>query len=73
MNSKKMGGPMSYDEFKKTIFYTQNKLIIPLLGRISIDKSNFMNSKLKRRNKYDFKKEDKFLKELYEKNKQRLT
>lgn len=64
---KKMDGQMSYDEFKKTIFYTKNKLIIPLLGRISIDKSSFM-----KRGKYSFEKEDEFLKELYEKNKYRL-
>ena len=69
---KKMDGQMSYDEFKKTIFYTKNKLIIPLLGRISIDKINFFDKTLKRKNKYSFEKEDKFLKELYEKNKHKL-
>ena len=66
---KKMDGQMSYDEFKKTIFYTANKMILPLLGRISIDKTKFIN---KRKKKYDFNKEDEFLKELYEKNKHRL-
>ena len=50
---KKMGGQMSYDEFKKTIFYTKNKVIVPLLGRISIDKTEFLIKE-----KYSFKKED---------------
>ena len=61
---KKMGGQMSYDEFKKTIFYTKNKVIVPLLGRISIDKTEFLIKE-----KYSFKKEDVILIKIYEKNK----
>jgi len=59
-----MGGQMSYDEFKKTIFYTKNKVIVPLLGRISIDKTEFLIKE-----KYSFKKEDVILIKIYEKNK----
>lgn len=64
--------PLTFEEFKKTIFYTDNKMVIPLLGRISIDKTKFINNKIKKKNKYDFEKEEKYLRKIYEMNKHKL-
>lgn len=51
---------MSYEEFKKTIFYTRTKLIIPVPIRKTVNKTMFMV-----KGKYNFKKEEEFLREFY--------
>jgi len=51
---------MSFDEFKKTIYYTEKYIIIPPLRRIRIEKTKFMI-----KGKFNQKKLDKYLEELY--------
>lgn len=54
---------ITFEEFIKSIYYTQYYIIIPLLNRMKIQKSQFIKN-----NKYDFNKEKQFLKQLYDKN-----
>lgn len=51
---------MEFQEWKKTIFYTESKIICPTPVRKSIDKKLFITKK-----GYDFKKENEYLKQVY--------
>lgn len=62
---------MTFEEFCKMKYYTANSVVIPLIREnrqsyITRDKKHFINPKLKRKNKYDFKKEEKWLKKVYD-------
>ena len=51
---------MTFEEFKKIVYYTKLKIVIPINGHIRVDKTNFMT-----KGKYDFKKQDEYLNQLY--------
>lgn len=53
---------MTFEQFKKTCYYTKDLLKIPLLNQ-SIKKINFM-----KKGKYDFNKENETLRKIYEEN-----
>jgi len=58
---------MTYEEFCKIKFYTKEYVVIPLKNnRIVCPKSAFCNPKLRRKDKYDKKREEKWLKKQYD-------
>jgi hypothetical protein len=60
--------PISFEEFYRTCYHTQNYLHIPLLDRRTMDKRDYFS-----RGKYDSKKLEKALYEIYEQNLNRLN
>jgi rhamnogalacturonyl hydrolase YesR len=57
---------MTFEEFKKTIYYTEKRIVIPLLG-IKLEKVDYIKN-----GKILFDKIESTLKELYEKNLKKL-
>ena len=62
---------MTPQEFINHCYHTRLNIVIPALN-MKIDKVQFINNKLKTVNKYEFKKEKNYLKDIYEKNKHKL-
>lgn len=58
---------VTLDEFKKTVYYTATKIVIPLLN-IKLEKSDYMKN-----NKYLLSKIEKKLDELYELHKDKFN
>lgn len=58
---------MSYEEFKKTLFYTRENIVAPIPNQYRISKSLFI-----KKNKYDFNLEDEYLRNYYEQIKTKL-
>lgn len=57
---------MTFEEFKKTIYYTEKRIVIPLLS-IKLEKVDYIKN-----GKILFDKIESTLKELYEKNLKKL-
>lgn len=58
---------MNLEEFLKTIYYTSNYIVIPILDRARIDKKQFLV-----KGKYNLNKEKEYLEKVFELNKHKL-
>lgn len=58
---------MTFEEFLKTIYYTEKHVHIPLLNRMKLEKVDYFT-----KGKFDTEKLNSKLYEIYEKNKQKL-